>query len=75
MVNSRQITSAIENGSVEAMLQSRVERIDAATVTLTLGDKTHQIPNDFVFVFIGGELPTPFLEKLGINIETKFGER
>ena len=32
------------------------------------------IPNDHLFVFAGGELPTPFLERCGIRIDTKFGE-
>jgi len=30
--------------------------------------------NDLVFIFAGGELPTQFLMKAGINITTKFGE-
>ena len=29
---------------------------------------------DQVFVFAGGELPTPFLRACGVEIETKFGE-
>jgi thioredoxin reductase (NADPH) len=33
-----------------------------------------QIPNDYLFVFIGGELPTPFLRASGVEIETKFGQ-
>jgi thioredoxin reductase len=32
------------------------------------------LPNDHLFVFAGGELPTPFLERCGIQIDTKFGE-
>ena len=32
------------------------------------------LPNDHLFVFAGGELPTPFLERCGIRIDTKFGE-
>jgi len=32
------------------------------------------MPNDHLFVFAGGELPTPFLERCGIRIDTKFGE-
>lgn len=33
------------------------------------------LPNDHLFVFAGGDLPTPFLERCGVQIDTKFGER
>ena len=39
------------------------------------GDAVHRIPNSQVFIFAGGELPTPFLRACGVQIETKFGER
>lgn len=32
-----------------------------------------QVPGDQVLVYIGGKLPTPFLESRGIEIETHFG--
>jgi hypothetical protein len=31
------------------------------------------LPNDRVFVFIGGELPTRFLKECGVEIDVKFG--
>jgi len=30
--------------------------------------------NDLVYIFAGGELPTQFLKKMGIEITTKYGE-
>jgi len=39
-------------------------RIDLASLTL---------PNDAVIVSAGGVLPTPFLQKIGIEVETKYG--
>jgi hypothetical protein len=33
-----------------------------------------EIPNQLVYVFAGGELPTQFLSKIGIQITKKFGE-
>ncbi len=35
---------------------------------------TVELMNDLVFVFIGGELPTQFLKKIGIDITTKYGD-
>ncbi|RMG88647.1 MAG: 4Fe-4S ferredoxin, partial [Bacteroidetes bacterium] len=32
-----------------------------------------EIPNDLVYIFIGGELPTRFLEKAGVQITKRFG--
>ena len=34
-----------------------------------------EVANDYVFVFIGGELPSNFLRQMGIEISTKFGEK
>jgi len=73
--NLKRINAAVQSGAVNAMLESHVDRIDNEIVALSSNGQTQETPNDFVFVFIGGELPTPFLAKLGINIETKFGER
>ncbi len=39
------------------------------------GSGSFVIPNDYVFVFIGGELPTKFLTAFGIEIDNKCGER
>jgi thioredoxin reductase len=36
--------------------------------------RDHALPNDQVFIFAGGELPTKFLQSAGVMIDTKFGE-
>ncbi len=36
-------------------------------------DQVENIPNDLVFIFAGGELPTTFLQKAGIEITKRFG--
>ena len=43
-------------------------RLDAAGTPRALA-------NDTVIVCAGGELPTPLLQKIGIEFETKFGAR
>jgi thioredoxin reductase len=40
-------------------------------VVLEVSGKTEEIPNDFVWVFAGGEPPTAFLKKIGVG----FGAR
>ncbi len=38
------------------------------------GHAPEKLPNDFVFVCIGGELPTVWLKKIGIEVKTMRGE-
>lgn len=70
--NVERIQQAIESGAVIPLLNSQVTEITAKEVTLTInGNETKKIPNDYVFVMIGGEPPTAFLQKLGVEIVTK----
>jgi hypothetical protein len=32
-----------------------------------------ELDNDAIIVCAGGELPTPFLKKIGITVEARFG--
>ena len=73
--NRERFARAQKDGAVDALFESEVERIDGATVTIRHRGRAFETPNDYVIVLIGGELPTPFLKKLGIDIETKFGKR
>lgn len=73
--NRRHIARAIESGTVNVMFESNVQRISNDSVTIEQKGGEMDIANDFTFVLIGGELPTPLLKKLGIEVETKFGER
>jgi hypothetical protein len=36
--------------------------------------KVGEIPNNYLFIFAGAEMPFKFLASLGIQIEKKFGE-
>jgi len=68
----------------EAMRQHKIE-VRFSTNLLSIEDKNVRIEdsstgvisyleNDLVYIFAGGELPTQFLEKVGIKITKKFGE-
>jgi thioredoxin reductase len=60
---------------LEVLLQSNLVRITEEQVEISYsnGTPTNRIENDFVFIFAGGELPTDFLKKAGIEITTRFG--
>ena len=72
--NQDLIRKAIESGTVTPLLETNVKEISTHQISYVdaAGD-LHTRDNEFVFVFIGGELPTPFLKSCGIEIETKFG--
>lgn len=72
--NKENILKAEENKSIKIILESNVLSINEKDVLLMLNDETTlQIENDLVYIFAGGELPTHFLEKAGVQITKRFG--
>lgn len=74
--NSENIKEAISKERINVNLNSNVVSIDNDYITLQEG-KDNQIlklKNDLVYIFAGGELPTQFLEKIGIKINRVFGD-
>jgi thioredoxin reductase (NADPH) len=61
-------------GKLRVMLSSKVLRIKEREVVISWqgADQVHR--NDAVIVCAGGELPTPLLQKMGVQFATKYGE-
>ncbi len=57
------------------MLSSNVKEITDKEIILKTADGDETIPNDYIYIFAGGELPNAFLQSIGISIEKKFGTR
>jgi thioredoxin reductase (NADPH) len=74
-LNRERLATAIQAGRVNPLFNSTVNEITPTRVTLTQGDHDVALDNDQVFVFIGGELPTEFLNRVGIEFTRKHGER
>ena len=73
--NSERINKAISDGMVDVKLNSNLISIEDETVTLSLGTKeVVNLKNDLVYIFAGGELPIPFLKKMGVEVSMKYGE-
>ena len=73
--NFQLIHEAINNNQVKAIYNSNVKQIfDEYVILQTNENNEIKIKNDLVYVFIGGELPNQFLEKIGIKITKKYGE-
>ncbi len=72
--NRKQIQALIARKRVRALMSSQVVRIHPDHVTLSVGKRQVEIPNDVVLVHIGGELPLEFLSKVGVGLRRYFGE-
>jgi len=74
--NRTNILKANEQGQINIKFNTVLTRISEKTIYLknTENNEEESIENDLVYIFAGGELPTEFLKKAGIEITTKFGE-
>jgi hypothetical protein len=55
------------------MMKSSVKRIDIESVSIEKDDGISKVRNDAVTVSAGGVLPSEFLKRVGITVETKHG--
>jgi thioredoxin reductase/NAD-dependent dihydropyrimidine dehydrogenase PreA subunit len=74
--NAAIISSAMQTGLVDVKFGSNVKSIQTDHVILLEGESAveNKLKNDLVYIFAGGELPTEFLKKMGIEVSTKRGE-
>ncbi len=74
--NNEKIKVAISENKVNVLFNSNLVTIEDKQVRIINNDTGEEIVlnNDLVYIFAGGELPTRFLEKIGIHITQKFGE-
>lgn len=73
--NIENFNQAVENGLITPYYKSTVNEIQHDKVELNTTDGSVSIPNDQVFIMIGGELPTEFLKNVGIKFNRKHGEK
>ncbi len=73
--NREKIQEAIEKGVVDVKFNTNLEKIEIEKVLIksSLEERLYELDNDLVYIFAGGELPTQFLEKAGIQITKRFG--
>ena len=72
---NREKLEAMESaGKIRVLLSSNVKQIEAESVSIALEDGLETIQNDEIIVSAGGILPTKFLQEIGINVVTKWGD-
>ncbi len=74
-MNKVRLEEAEAAGRVNVILGSNVKEITDKEIILKTADGEETIPNDYIYIFAGGELPNAFLQSIGISIEKKFGTR
>ena len=72
--NINRINAMAAKGLVEIWYNSSVTEILEKTIKIKKGEEIVEMPNSFVFIFAGAELPHKFLMSLGVSIDKKFGE-
>jgi thioredoxin reductase (NADPH) len=72
--NRARLAEAIAENKIEQLLESTVQEIGVNNIVLKHGDNILERPNEAVIVCAGGELPTPMLKKMGVKVDTRYGE-
>lgn len=69
--NEKRVKEMMGAGKIKALFNSAVAEIRPDTVVLQEGENIlHNLQNDFVFVFAGGEMPTELLKSAGVKLRT-----
>jgi thioredoxin reductase/ferredoxin len=71
--NRDRIKAAEQGGRLKTLMKSSVKHIDSETVAIERDGETVKVKNDAVIVSAGGVLPSEFLKRVGITVETKYG--
>jgi len=66
--NEKRIQEQIQKGKVKVIFNSMPAEFTPEYVVLEVNGNTQRIPNDFVWIFAGGEPPTAFLKKIGVRV-------
>ena len=72
-INRTALQQAIGRGRIELHLDSEVEQITPREVRLRTANGPLVTSNDAVIVCVGGVLPIPLLQQMGIEFQTKHG--
>lgn len=66
--NRTRLAEAEAAGSVRVLREARIQNILPESIAVQTPAGTEEVPNQFVFVLIGGESPEVFLQKVGVDI-------
>jgi thioredoxin reductase/Pyruvate/2-oxoacid:ferredoxin oxidoreductase delta subunit len=73
--NRKRLQVLVDGGQLTLLLPSQVKLVTPSEVHLDWEGKDLRLPNDDVIVNIGGDPPTEFLKKSGVEMRRYHGER
>jgi thioredoxin reductase/ferredoxin len=65
--NNQRVQEFIRKGKLKVLFNSNPLEFHQGSVLMEVSGKQQAIPNDFVWIFAGGEPPTAFLKKIGVG--------
>ncbi|MBK8192558.1 MAG: NAD(P)-binding domain-containing protein [Lewinellaceae bacterium] len=72
--NREKLNESVNRGLLKVKFKSNLVKIEQERALLTTEDEGQlEVDNDLVYIFAGGELPTQFLQKAGVEITKRFG--
>ncbi len=71
--NRDRVSQLQQQGRLNVLLKSSIIGIAPDSVAIETEKGPRKIKNESIIVCAGGVLPTPFLKKIGIHVEEKFG--
>lgn len=66
--NADRLKRCVDRELLSVVFNSAPLKIGETSVLLEIGGTTHEIPNDYVWIFAGGTPPTEFLGKIGVGM-------
>jgi thioredoxin reductase/Pyruvate/2-oxoacid:ferredoxin oxidoreductase delta subunit len=66
--NEKRVQENAGTGKLKIVFNSMPAEFKEKSVMLEVNGKVEEIPNDFVWIFAGGEPPTAFLKKVGVQV-------
>jgi thioredoxin reductase (NADPH) len=69
--NAQKVADCVGKGKIDAVFNSVPAELRQDSVTLDVGGQMREIQNDFVWVFAGGEPPSAFLKKIGVQFASR----
>ncbi|MGH9712839.1 MAG: NAD(P)-binding domain-containing protein [Candidatus Acidiferrales bacterium] len=65
--NSQRVADCMRTGKVNVVFNSNPVEFKQNSVILDVNGVSQEIPNDYVWIFAGGEPPNAFLKKIGVG--------
>jgi thioredoxin reductase (NADPH) len=69
--NQQFLNEAQAAGKLRVLLETTISEIQPESVIINSKGQSFEVPNDYLFILIGGESPEDFLRKTGIEIVEK----